>query len=190
MDSTRHWEFSLTVLTRQVVPQQVNMATDSLESKVKELVIANENETDVKSTKDTLEVTVDPTKEVTEVVDKKKEVGVLGEKDSNTPTAEVVCAHCKKTKPTKRCAKRHPKCLQKLFCNETCEVLAHKKKEDPNAAPKPDAKKVDAKKKKDKKKENSKHGKHVRFLVILVEFLLICFRLRQSNNLLQRLRIG
>merc|ERR1712088_22424 len=136
---------------RQVVPKQVNMATDSLEAKVQKLVIAKENETDVKSSKDTSKVTESPAKEVIKVAEENKEADVLGEKNSNTPTDEVVCAHCKKTKPTKRCAKRHPKCLKKLFCNETCEVLAHKKKEDPNAAPKPDAKKVDTKKKKDKK---------------------------------------
>ena len=56
-----------------------------------------------------------------------------------------------------RCSKRHPKCIKKLFCNETCEQMAHKKKEDSNAAPKPDAKKAEVKKKKSKgKKEN--HG--------------------------------
>ena len=146
------------------------MATDSLEAKVQKLVIAKENETDIKSSKDTSKVTESPAKEVIKEAEENKEADVLGERNSNTPTDEVVCAHCKKTKPTKRCAKRHPKCLKKLFCNETCEVLAHKKKEDPNAAPKPDAKKVDTKKKKDKKKENMRHGKHVKLLVILVKF--------------------
>merc|ERR1712129_535475 len=34
------------------------------------------------------------------------------------------CNHCKKDGPTKRCSKRHPKCLKKLFCNATCEELA------------------------------------------------------------------
>ena len=68
-----------------------------------------------------------------------------------------VCAHCKKSKPTKRCAKRHPKCLEKLFCNETCEMLAHKKKENPSVAIKSELKKGEQKKKKTKK-ENMKHG--------------------------------
>ena len=92
-------------------------------------------------------------------------VGVLETKDENNLEVELVCSHCKKTKPSKRCAKRHMKCLQKIFCNETCEMLSHKKKEDPNADnPKTETtKKNDAKKKKtkDKKKENMKHG-HVR----------------------------
>ena len=96
----------------------------------------------------------------------KKCVGILLEaKNENSLEVEVVCSHCKKEKPSKRCAKRHIKCLQKIFCNETCEMLSHKKKEDSNADnPKTEtAKKVDAKKKKtkDKKKENMKHG-HVR----------------------------
>jgi len=51
---------------------------------------------------------------------------------------QVGCAHCKKAGPSKRCSKRHPKCLKKMFCNEvrilwsvcltcaqTCEALAH-----------------------------------------------------------------
>ena len=31
---------------------------------------------------------------------------------------QVGCAHCKKAGPSKRCSKRHPKCLKKMFCNE------------------------------------------------------------------------
>jgi len=46
--------------------------------------------------------------------------------DENKDSAEQVgCAHCKKAGPSKRCSKRHPKCLKKMFCNETCEALAH-----------------------------------------------------------------
>ena len=99
------------------------------------------------------------------VVVEKECVGVLETKDENSLEVEVLCSHCNKTKPSKRCAKRHMKCLQKIFCNETCEMLSHKKKEDPNADnPKTETmKKIDAKKKKtkEKKKENLKHG-HVR----------------------------
>ena len=90
---------------------------------------------------------------------KEDDTKVLVEKDANAPTetGEMSCGYCKKTGPTKRCSKRHPKCIKKLFCNETCEQMAHKKKEDSNAAPKPDAKKAEVKKKKSKgKKEN--HG--------------------------------
>merc|ERR1711915_945685 len=74
-------------------------------------------------------------------------------KEDQENAEAVVCAYCKKASgPTKRCGKRHPKCIKKLFCNETCENLSHKKKEDANNAAKVAAKKVDAKKKKDKKK--------------------------------------
>merc|ERR1712179_85211 len=86
---------------------------------------------------------------------------ILREKDENTEDKgcdqEVTCNFCKKQGPTKRCAKRHPKCIKKLFCNEVCEMMAHKKKEDPNAPPKAEVKKVDKKKSKAKKKENV-HG--------------------------------
>merc|ERR1719266_1730371 len=45
--------------------------------------------------------------------------------DENKDSAETCCAHCKRAGPSKRCSKRHPKCLKKMFCNETCESLAH-----------------------------------------------------------------
>ena len=53
------------------------------------------------------------------------------------------CNFCKKDGPTKRCSKRHPKCIKKLFCNTTCEEQAHKKK-----VPAGGVKKTDVKKKK------------------------------------------
>ena len=73
---------------------------------------------------------------------------VLGEKDANIEISEEnLCGFCKKSDPTKRCSKRHPKFLKKLFCNETCEIAAHKKKEDPAAvAAKAAAKKAAEKK--------------------------------------------
>lgn len=40
----------------------------------------------------------------------------------------VTCAHCKRSNPTKRCTKRHAKCLPKLFCDLVCEKAAHQKK--------------------------------------------------------------
>ena len=70
------------------------------------------------------------------------------ENDENEPIAEAgpVCALCKKPDPKKRCSKRHPKCLAKMFCNETCESIAH---EDRKAAvAKKEANKVAAAKKK------------------------------------------
>ena len=52
---------------------------------------------------------------------------VLGEVNENI-TDEKVCAFCNKTGPTKRCSKRHPKCLPKMFCNDSCEAFAHEDK--------------------------------------------------------------
>ena len=90
--------------------------------------------------------------------------GVLGEKNVNIPTATVEnsCSFCHKPGPSKRCSKRHPKCLKKMFCNETCETAAHKKKEDPTtaaaAAAKVAAKKAAEKKKKAKSKKENNFG--------------------------------
>eukprot|EP00090_Calanus_glacialis_P029589 TRINITY_DN4749_c0_g1_i2.p1 TRINITY_DN4749_c0_g1~~TRINITY_DN4749_c0_g1_i2.p1 ORF type:complete len:117 (-),score=42.89 TRINITY_DN4749_c0_g1_i2:82-432(-) len=88
---------------------------------------------------------------------------VLGEKDANVEISEEnLCGFCKKSDPTKRCSKRHPKCLKKMFCNETCEIAAHKKKEDPAAAAaKVAAKKAAEKKKKTKSKKENNFG-HVK----------------------------
>ena len=121
----------------------INMSVEGLSNKVDELVIVKN------APKDVAKPAV------------KEDPKVLSEKDTNTSpeNGETGCCYCKKTGPTKRCAKRHPKCIKKLFCNETCEQMAHKKKEDPNAVPKPDIKKADAKKKKSKgKKENGHYG--------------------------------
>jgi hypothetical protein len=55
---------------------------------------------------------------------------VLGERDWNAEEADPLsCCYCRKPNPSKRCSKRHPKCIKKLYCNETCETLSHKKKE-------------------------------------------------------------
>merc|ERR1711973_398768 len=37
------------------------------------------------------------------------------------------CEHCHKPNPTKRCSKRHPKCMKFMFCNEVCEKSSAKK---------------------------------------------------------------
>ena len=70
------------------------------------------------------------------------------ENDENEKPEEEgpVCAHCKKSDPKKRCSKRHPKCLKKMFCNETCESLAHEDRK--TAVAKKEANKVAAAKKK------------------------------------------
>jgi hypothetical protein len=157
------------------------MATDGLEAQVKDLVIVDKEEENVTSVKADV-------KEDSDVLEVKEALVVLKAEDSNTPTAEPVCAHCKKVKPSKRCAKRHPKCLKKLFCNDTCEMLAHKKKEDTKKTEE-DAKKADAKRKKAKENKNSiRHGKCSQCTQSLSSLLTLkCFRIRQAVHALQRL---
>eukprot|EP00092_Neocalanus_flemingeri_P073509 GFUD01090712.1.p3 GENE.GFUD01090712.1~~GFUD01090712.1.p3 ORF type:complete len:172 (-),score=70.45 GFUD01090712.1:59-574(-) len=89
-----------------------------------------------------------PEKESTE------EPKVLGEISGNA-TDEKLCAFCKKAGPIKRCSKRHAKCLPKLFCNETCEALAHEDKK--AAVAKKEASKVAAAKNKGTKVKNWKN---------------------------------
>merc|ERR1712083_496956 len=79
------------------------------------------------------------------------------DQDENT-TAVVTCAFCKKASPTKRCSKRHPKCLKKMFCNEACETQSHKKKDTGAVKPASMTAKVAAKKKKAKKENRSDFG--------------------------------
>ena len=64
--------------------------------------------------------------------------------DESKENVANTCNFCKKEGPTKRCSKRHPKCLKKLFCNSSCEEQAHKKKTTATAA----TKKAEPKKKK------------------------------------------
>ena len=79
-------------------------------------------------------------------------VGVLKDLDSNQSEdcSGPLCAFCKKSGPTKRCSKRHQKCLPKMFCNETCESLAHEDKK--TALVKKEANKAVAAKKKNAQK--------------------------------------
>eukprot|EP00092_Neocalanus_flemingeri_P008775 GFUD01009448.1.p1 GENE.GFUD01009448.1~~GFUD01009448.1.p1 ORF type:complete len:139 (-),score=53.57 GFUD01009448.1:77-451(-) len=104
-------------------------------------------------------------------LEEKEKKTVLGEKDVNTEESEEVsCGFCKKLGPTKRCGKRHPKCLKKLFCNETCETAAHKKKEDPaTTAAKVAAKKAADKKKKAKSKKEGNFG-HVKSTIAYKDY--------------------
>merc|ERR1719481_388785 len=73
----------------------------------------------------------------------------------NENNGSTVCSFCNKPDPTKRCSKRHPKCLKRVFCNESCEMLSHKKKDD---CKKETKKKEDAKKKKPKAGKNPEHA--------------------------------
>ena len=46
-------------------------------------------------------------------------VATAASETTNDPTA---CSFCKKSKATKRCSKRHAKCLKKIFCDSVCET--------------------------------------------------------------------
>merc|ERR1712209_73798 len=74
------------------------------------------------------------------------EINLNKEESTTEVVEEIVCAFCKKPNPTKRCSKRHPKCLKKMFCNETCEALAHEDRK--TAVAKKEANNVAAAKKK------------------------------------------
>ena len=52
--------------------------------------------------------------------------------------AVVVCAHCNRSNPSKRCSKRHAKCMKKMFCDDVCEKGAHKVKPLPATIPEQD----------------------------------------------------
>ena len=79
---------------------------------------------------------------------------VLGEINENV-SDEKLCAFCKKAGPTKRCSKRHPKCLPKMFCSDTCESYAHEDKK--GALVKKEKAKVVAAKKKGMKNRDWKN---------------------------------
>ena len=38
------------------------------------------------------------------------------EAEPKSVSGEPTCSYCSKPNPTKRCTKRHPKCLKKMFC--------------------------------------------------------------------------
>ena len=104
---------------------------------------------------------------ITEAVDvsKGKEENIENNKENDAnevqeENGKPACAFCKKAEPTKRCSKRHPKCLKKIFCDEACENLAHKKKDDDKKKDmkEVDKKKEESKKKKSKQKKNPEHA--------------------------------
>ena len=41
---------------------------------------------------------------------------------TETTSDPTACSLCKKSKATKRCSKRHAKCLKKIFCDSVCET--------------------------------------------------------------------
>ena len=144
-------------------------AMEEVETKLKEVEIASEQ----KENSGEGDVTADKADKKKRKGKKKSKVGsaknpeqekceasVLQEIEKNQPetveTEGPVCAFCKKTGPSKRCSKRHQKCLAKMFCNETCESLAHEDKK--AALVKKEANKaVAAKKKASQKVKNWKN---------------------------------
>ena len=142
-------------------------AMDEVETRLKEVEIASDGENnqkenmnsggDKKKRKGKKKSKVVAVKNPEE---EKSEASVLQEIEKNQLETEEtegpVCAFCKKTGPVKRCSKRHQKCLVKMFCNETCESLAHEDKK--AALVKKDANKaVAAKKKASQKIKNWKN---------------------------------
>ena len=142
---------------------------DEVETKLKEVEIASdqkENRGEADTTTDKVDKKKRKGKKKSKVESvrtpevEKSEANGLQEIEKNQPENEEnegpVCAFCKKTGPTKRCSKRHQKCLAKMFCNETCESLAHEDKK--AALVKKEANKaVAAKKKASQKVKNWKN---------------------------------
>ena len=142
---------------------------DEVETKLKEVEIASdqkENRGEADTTTDKVDKKKRKGKKKSKVESaktpevEKSEANALQEIEKNQPENEEnegpVCAFCKKTGPTKRCSKRHQKCLAKMFCNETCESLAHEDKK--AALVKKEANKaVAAKKKASQKVKNWKN---------------------------------
>ena len=46
-------------------------------------------------------------------------------KDLKDEKDQVTCAYCKKSNPSKRCAKRHTRCMKLMFCDKVCELGSH-----------------------------------------------------------------
>ena len=59
--------------------------------------------------------------EATATALKEVDLNEKANEDSNS------CSFCRKPNATKRCAKRHSKCLKKLFCDKVCETSGHSK---------------------------------------------------------------
>ncbi len=57
-------------------------------------------------------------------------IGVaVGKKETAKPLGSCRCAYCGKQGGTKRCTKRHRRCLQLLFCDRVCEEAAHRRRD-------------------------------------------------------------
>eukprot|EP00088_Acartia_fossae_P009555 TRINITY_DN14652_c0_g1_i2.p1 TRINITY_DN14652_c0_g1~~TRINITY_DN14652_c0_g1_i2.p1 ORF type:complete len:150 (-),score=37.68 TRINITY_DN14652_c0_g1_i2:286-735(-) len=98
---------------------EVEDLTANVEDQLDQVTIDEEKKTDSSSKNS-------PTEKNEE---KDRDLGtVLKERNDNEQSQDPACAHCGIKNPTKRCSKRHPKCMKKMFCNESCEGYAHKKK--------------------------------------------------------------
>ena len=132
----------------QVSEVETRLQEVSIDQNVEEKVVETKSQKKKKNKKKAAE------EKKGEVVEESK--AEVAEDKENVENDLPVCAHCKKSDPKKRCSKRHPKCLKKMFCNETCESLAH---EDRKAAvvKKEAAKVANAKKKAGTKVKNWKN---------------------------------
>jgi len=101
---------------------------ESCKENIEKVESCKENIENVESCKENVESEVSKIEEKVGEVSleaQEESVAVLGEVPANEQ--ENVCHHCRKENPTKRCSKRHSKCLKRMFCNETCEEFSHKK---------------------------------------------------------------
>jgi hypothetical protein len=56
-------------------------------------------------------------------ISNKEEEDVEAKKEtSSTSSDPTACSSCSLANATKRCSKRHAKCLKKLFCDKVCET--------------------------------------------------------------------
>jgi len=131
----------------------VDKVEETLAAQVEKVDIKDTGNSEPKETSEPKEVS----KEITESKEDPKENALTEQDQDENTSVEVTCAYCKKPSPSKRCSKRHPKCLKKMFCNESCETLSHKKKETGAVAKKEDSK-LAAKKKKKAKENRSDFG--------------------------------
>ena len=116
-----------------------------------EVTVKKKNKKKKKNNKPEI-VTDEPVAETATALE--EDTNILGEVDGNSFDGKL-CAFCKKAGPIKRCSKRHPKCLAKMFCNDTCESLAHEDKK--AALVKKEKAKVAAAKKKGMKNKDWKN---------------------------------
>jgi len=110
-------------VAEEEVPEKT--AIDQINDGVEKVVLTTENQNSKKKNKKKKKKAAAVENEENVEV-KQEEEKEQADKDLITETKEPVCAHCGLKGPVKRCSKRHPKCMKKMFCNESCETFAHK----------------------------------------------------------------